>query len=228
MTLLNSNFEEWHAQNADKPYTDFPFSIKKMSASGCLFDFNKLNDVSKNVISKMSADEVYDRVLAYSEEFDPDFAKVLVAHPEKAKKTLAIGRGGKKPRKDFGLWSEVKGYMGFIFDECFKVEDSYPDSFAAEDIKTALAKFIETYDHNADANQWFDNVKAMAVELGYAADMKQYKQSPESFKGSVADICMFIRVAVTGKLNAPDLHSVMQILGKDRVTERIEKMINSL
>ena len=94
--------------------------------------------------------------------------------------------------------------------------------------KTRIGQFIETYDHNADANQWFDNVKAMAVELGYAADMKQYKQSPESFKGSVADICMFIRVAVTGKLNAPDLHSVMQILGKDRVTERIEKMINSL
>ena len=228
MTLLNSNFEEWHAANADKPYTDFPFNIKKMSASGCLFDFNKLYDVSKNVISKMTADEVYDRVLAYSKDFDPEFAAVLTAHPETAKKTLAIGRGGKKPRKDFGLWSDVKGYMGFIFDECFKIEDSYPENFAVEDIKKALAKFIEIYDENADSNQWFENVKAMAEGLGFAADMKLYKQSPESYKGSVADICMFLRVAVTGKLNAPDLQTVMQILGRDRVVARIENMINSL
>jgi len=228
MTLLNSNFEEWHAQNADKPYTDFPFNIKKMSASGCLFDFNKLNDVSKNVISRMTADEVYDKVLAYSKEFDPDFAKVLSDHPDEAKKTLAIGRGGKKPRKDFGLWSEVKDYMGFIFDECFAVVDEYPEGFAKEDIKAALTRFVETYDETADANRWFENVKVMAEELGYASDMKLYKQSPESYKGSVADICMFLRVAVTGKMNAPDMYSVMQILGKDRVVARIEKMINSL
>ena len=228
MTLLNSNFEEWHTQNPDKPYTEFPFNIKKMSASGCLFDFNKLNDVSKNVISRMTADKVYAKVLAYAKEFDTDFANVLEAQEDTAKKTLAIGRGGKKPRKDFGLWSEVKGYMGFMFDEYFAVEDAYPEKFEKEDIKKALKRYTEIYDESADQNAWFDGAKALADELGYASDMKLYKQSPENYKGSVADICMFIRVAVTGKLNSPDLYSVMQILGREKVLARIENMINSL
>ncbi len=228
MTLLNSNYEEWHAQNPDKPYTEFPFNIKKMSTSGCLFDFDKLNDVSKNVISRMNAADVTAKITEWAKEFDPDFGAALASDPVFAEKIFAIGRGGKKPRKDLATWADAKPYMGFFYDEFYKIEDAIPETFAKDDIKATLAKFTETYDPSDDMNVWFDKVKAIADSLGYASDMKAYKADPASFKGSVADISMFIRVAVTGKMNAPDLYTVMQILGTDKVTARIGSFAESL
>ena len=228
MTLLNSNYEEWHMQNADKPYTDFPFNIKKMSTSGCLFDFNKLNDVSKNVISRMTPEYVTEKVTEWALEFDPDFGTCLARDKEFTEKIFAIGRGGKKPRKDLATFADAKPYMGFFFDEFFKIEDAYDEKFAKADIIATLEKFSETYDYADDMNTWFDKVKAIADSLGFASDMKAYKADPTAFKGSVADISMFIRVAVTGKQNAPDLYTVIQILGKEKTLERINNMINSL
>ena len=228
MTLLNSNYEEWHAQNADKEYKDFPFNIKKMSVSGCLFDFGKLNDVSKNVISKMDASYVAEKVTAWALEFDPEFGKALASDKDFAEKIFAIGRGGKKPRKDLATWADAKPYMGFFYDEFFTIEEDYPESFAKEDIIATLEKFLESYDENDDMNTWFDKVKAIADSLGFSSDMKAYKQNPEAFKGSVADTSMFIRVAVTGKQNAPDLYTVMQIIGKDKTCERIRNMVSAL
>ncbi|MBE6701046.1 MAG: glutamate--tRNA ligase [Ruminococcaceae bacterium] len=228
MTLLNSNYEEWHMQNPDKHYKEFPFSAKKMSVSGCLFDYDKLNDVSKNVMSKMSAEDIYSKVTEWAEENDPEFALLLKTDSEYATKIFAIGRGGKKPRKDLATLKDAKGYMGFFYDELFEVVDEYPENFDRNDITSTLKKFLETYDENDDMNAWFEKVKAIAESLGYTSDMKAYKQNPEAFKGNVADISMFIRVAVTGKMNAPDLYTVMQIMGRDRVTKRIEKMILSI
>ena len=228
MTLLNSNYEEWHMQNADKPYTEFPFNIKKMSTSGCLFDFNKLNDVSKNVISRMTPEYVTEKITEWALEFDPDFGACLARDKAFTEKIFAIGRGGKKPRKDLATWADAKPYMGFFFDEFFTVEDQYPESFDKADIIATLEKFAETYDYADDMNTWFDKVKAIADSLGFASDMKAYKADPNAFKGSVADISMFIRVAVTGKQNAPDLYTVMQIIGKDKTATRIADMINAL
>ena len=228
MTLLNSNYEEWHMQNPDKPYTDFPFNIKKMSASGCLFDFNKLNDVSKNIISRMSADDVTDKVTAWALEFDAEFGEELARDREFTKQIFAIGRGGKKPRKDLATWADAKAYMGFFYDKFFTVEDEYADTFEVSDIVATLEKFADSYDESDDMNAWFDKVKAIADSLGYASDMKAYKADPTSFKGNVADISMFIRVAVTGKQNAPDLYTVMHILGKEKTLTRINNMIAKL
>ena len=225
MTLLNSNFEEWHTANPDKSYLDFPFSIKKMSTSGCLFDFGKLNDVSKNVISKMSADEVYDKTAEWAAEFDPEFAKTFTRDPEFTKSILAIGRGGKKPRKDITVWSGVKDYMGFFYDEFFKFEDEIPESFENSDIKSALKGFLETYDRSDDQNTWFEKIKKIAEENGFAPETKQYKAEPEKYKGHVGDISMFLRIAVTGKMNSPDMYAVMQILGEEKVRERINKLL---
>ena len=228
MTLLNSNYEEWHAKNTDKPYTAFPFSVKKMSVSGCLFDFNKLNDVSKNILSRMTAEEVYEKLAVWANEFDPEFGAVLAADKEKAVKILAIGRGGKKPRKDLATWADAKPYMGFFYDEFFKMEDGYAAGFDKDDIRKTLSSFLETYDYADDMNTWFGKVKAIAETLGFASDMKAYKANPEAFKGNVADISSFIRVAVTGKQNAPDLYTVMQIIGEENTRARIEKAIASL
>jgi len=228
MTLLNSNYEEWHMQNPDKPYTDFPFNIKKMSSSGCLFDFNKLNDVSKNIISRMDAKTVTQRVTEWANEYDPEFGTLLAKDPAYTEAIFAIGRGGKKPRKDLATWADAKPYMGFFFDELFTVEDQYAENFDRADIKTALSAFLTTYDAADDMNVWFEKIKAVAREIGYADDMKAYKADPSAFSGNVADVSMFLRVAVTGKLNSPDMYAVMQVLGDARVRTRIQNMIDSL
>ncbi|MEE0969427.1 MAG: glutamate--tRNA ligase, partial [Clostridia bacterium] len=146
----------------------------------------------------------------------------------KAIDILSIGRGGRKPRKDFAVWSEVKAYMGFFYDAFFEIYDEYPENFDKADIKKSLNAFLETYDTSDDMNTWFDKIKAIADKLGYASDMKAYKTNPDSYKGNVADISMFIRVAVTGKTNAPDLYTVMNILGKEKVEERITAMIERI
>ncbi len=228
MTLLNSNYEEWRMQNPDKSYKDFPFNIKKMSVSGCLFDFDKLNDVSKNVISRMSAEEVTKNVTEWALEYDRPFGILLSENKQKALAAFAIGRGGKKPRKDLATWRDAKPYMGFLFDEYFDMEASYPEKFPKEDILAVFDGFEATFDMSDDMNTWFDKIKAVAEACGYTTDMKAYKANPDAFKGNVADVSMFLRVAVTGKLNAPAMYSVMQILGKDKVFARIEEMRKSL
>ncbi len=228
LTVLNSNFEEWRLGNADKPYTDFKFNINKMSVSGCLFDIVKLGDVSKNVVSKMTAEQVYAQLLEWAKEYDTDFASKLEAQPEYAKAILSIGRGGKKPRKDFGRWDEVKEFVSFFYDDYYTVTDAIPDNFDKADVKAALSQFADTLDMNDDSNAWFEKIKAIAGSLGFATDMKQYKADPASFKGSVADISMFVRVAITGRMNAPDLYTVIQIIGYDRIVARVRNFAENL
>ncbi len=228
MTLLNSNYEEWHAQNPDKPYTEFPFNIKKMSSSGCLFDFGKLGDVSKNVISRMSAEQVTEAVTAWALAYDPEFGALLSRDPAYAQSIFAIGRGGKKPRKDLAVWKDARPYMGFFYDELFALTEQYPEQFDRADIKATIEGFIKVFDIADDMNTWFEKIKEIGAGLGYTADMKAYKADPTAFKGSVADISMFLRLAVTGKTNAPDLWTVMQILGYDRTVARLESMLASL
>lgn len=220
MTLLNSNYEEWRMANPDKSYTEFPFSIKKMSASGCLFDFNKLNDVAKNTVARMTAEEVYDSVLAWAREYDKDFAKNLESNPELAKSVLAIGRGGKKPRKDIGIWSEVKDYMGFFYDDYYKITDEFPTNIPEDERAKILADYAKSYSEEDDNNAWFEKVKAISEKYGYTSDMKAYKAAPSEFKGSVTDVSNLIRIAMTGRSNSPDLTAICKLLGKEKVCAR--------
>lgn len=228
MTLLNSNFEDWRRANPDKPWQDFDFSVKKMSISGCLFDSDKLTDVSKNVISRMSAAEVYDGALDWAKDFRPDFAALLEADRSYAESIFAIGRGGKKPRKDIAVWGDVPAYAGFFYDELFKSEDEYDERFDVSRIAAVLEDYLSVYDHGADRDTWFDTVKNCAARCGFCPDMKAYKADPDSYVGSVADVSSFIRIALTGKQNSPDLYDVMHILGEERSCARIKKMIASL
>ena len=228
MTLLNSNFEDWRRANADAPADTFKFSPKKLNPAGSLFDYAKLTDVSKNVICKMDAERVYTLLTEWAQEFDPEFGEKLSADPDFAKKILAIGRGGKKPRKDLAVWKDAKPYMGFFYDGFFKIEDEIDEKFDRADVKAVLTQFKETYDEADDMNTWFGKIQQISEGLGYTADMKAYKADPSAFKGNVGDVSMFLRIAVTGKLNSPDMYAVMQILGKDKVFERIDAMLETL
>ena len=199
-----------------------------MSSSGALFDMDKVLDISKNVNSRMTAEEVFDDVEKWAEEYDPEFASELKAAPDYAKEILAIGRGGKKPRKDIAVWSGVKDYMGFFYDKYFVPAHSLPENISAEDAVVILEKYPEIYDENDEQDVWFNKIKELASSLGYAADMKEYKKNPENFKGSVADIAMILRIAVTGKTVSPDTYAVMKILGAKKVDERINAACKSI
>ncbi|MBQ6852520.1 MAG: glutamate--tRNA ligase [Oscillospiraceae bacterium] len=227
MTLLNSNYEDWRRANPNAPAAEFKFSPKKLNPAGNLFDYAKLTDVSKNEIAKMDADQVYKLLVEWAEDFDPDFASKLKADPAYATSILAIGRGGKKPRKDLSTWKEAKPYMGFFYDDYLE-EPVFDEKFSKETVITALTKFLEKFDIADDSGVWFEKVKEITEELGFTSDMKAYKADPSAFPGTVADVSTFIRQAVTGKTNSPDLYTVMQILGFDRTVSRIRTVIEKL
>ena len=227
-TLINSNFEEWRRANPKENLFAFPFNLKKMSPSGCLFDLVKLNDVSKNVISVMTAEAVYNYIANWAEKFDEDFFKVFTQDPDRSKAMVNIDRESPKPRKDIAKWSEVKEYFAYMFDAYFTPDFDLPENIAKEDAKAILEMYKGAYDDGDDKDMWFQRIKDMCEPLGFTPNVKEYKQNPDGWKGHVGDVSMFIRVAVTGKLNSPDMYAVMQILGRDKVNERIDAMLNTL
>ena len=227
MTVLNSNFEDWRRANPDADMDTFPFSPKKLNPAGSLFDYAKLIDVSKNVISRMTAEDVYRQLTEWALEFQPDFGEKLAQDPDYAKAILAIGRGGKKPRKDLATWKDARDYMGFFYDDYLE-SPVFDQKFSRETIADVLTRFLEGFDPADDSAVWFDKVKAITEAIGFTTDMKAYKLDPAAFPGTVADVSTFIRLAVTGKTNSPDLYTVMQLLGPDRTVERIRKALEIL
>ncbi len=227
MTVLNSNFEDWRRADPNADLESFKFSPKKLNPAGSLFDYAKLVDVSKNVISRMDADTVYALLTEWANEFDPDFGAKLSADADFATAILAIGRGGKKPRKDLATWKDAKDYMGFFYDE-YLDQPVFDEKFSAATINDVLERFLTAFDIADDATVWFDKVKAITEAIGFTTDMKAYKADPSAFPGTVADVSAIIRMAVTGKTNSPDLYSVMQILGTDRTAQRIRAAADSL
>ena len=227
MTILNSNFEDWRRANPDADIEDFKFSPKKLNPAGSLFDYAKLVDVSKNVISRMDAETVCTLLTQWAEEFDPDFGAKLSADPAYAQQILAIGRGGKKPRKDLATWKDAKDYMGFFYDEYLQAP-VFDEKFDKAVVADALTRFLEKFDIADDSNTWFAKVKEITEDMGFTTDMKAYKADPAAYKGTVADVSTFIRQAVTGKTNSPDLYTVMQILGYDRTVARIKAVMENL
>ena len=227
MTVLNSNFEDWRRANPDADIESFKFSPKKLNPAGSLFDYAKLVDVSKNVISRMTAEDVYAQLLEWAKEFDTDFAAKLEADPDYAKRILAIGRGDKKPRKDLAVWKDAKPYMGFFYDEYLEAP-VWDEKFSKAVIRDVLERFLSVYDFADDSAAWFAKVKEITEAIGFTTDMKAYKADPAAFPGTVADVSTFLRQAVTGKTDSPDLYTIMQILGYDRTVARIRDCISQL
>ena len=227
MTVLNSNFEDWRRANPTEDVDKFAFSPKKLNPAGSLFDYAKLTDVSKNVIARMDAEKVYELLTEWAKEFDADFYEKLSANADFAKAILAIGRGGKKPRKDLAVWKDAKDYMGFFYEEYLQ-KPVFDEKFDKAVILAALEKFLENFNIADDSAVWFDKVKAITEALGFTADMKAYKANPDAYPGTVADVSTFIRQAVTGKTNSPDLYTVMQILGYEKTIARIQAVIDDL
>ena len=225
LTIANSNFEGWMDANPDASIYDFKFDFTKMSASGSLFDIEKLYNISKNHISRMKASDVYDEVVKYYEEFDPDFAKLISDNKEYTTNILNIEREQKKPRKDYACWSDVKPSIYYMFDELFNPSEyEWMNITDKEEIKNILNTYVEVYSVDDDKDTWFNKIKEVSEQLGYAGNMKDYKENPDAYKGNVADVSTVIRVALTSKSQTPDLYEIMKLLGKDRIQERINNL----
>ena len=228
MTIAASDFEDWRRANPDESYKKFKFNLKKMSVSGALFDENKLLDVSKNMVAKMSSDTVYQKLTAWAKEFDGEFYNILTANPEYSKSVLAIDRDNvAKPRKDIAKWSEAKDYFSYLFTPLYTPCLELPENITAEDAKLFLNEYITAYDPQDDRQAWFDKIKAIAPTIDFAAETKEYKANPDAYKGHAGDLSTVLRIAITGRRNTPDLCSIMQVLGKDECKKRISFAINN-
>ena len=225
MNIANSNFEMWRKQNPDKDMMkDFEFHLNKMGVSGALFDMVKLLDVAKGVISKFTAQEVYDFSYAWAEKFDPEL-KEMLDDKEYSLKVLGIERGNVKPRKDIAKWSDVKNIIYYMYPEKFakNTEFEYQKITDEDEIKKIISEYVNNYfDINDDKQTWFNKMKDLSEKLGYAREVKQYKAEPEKYKGHVGDISTVIRVTLTGRSNTPDLYEIIEVLGEEEVKNRLE------
>ncbi len=226
MTIINSNYEEWHTANPDKTYLDFTYSPKKMSSSGgALYDLEKLNNISKNIISKFKADYLYEELSKWAKEYDNEFYEIITKYKEYTINILNIEREQKKPRKDYENYSSIKGLIWYMYDEYFNNDERTYDYQTITDkteIKLILNTYFDKYFDVSDKDVWFDKIKALCDELGYASNMKDYKENPDKYKGNVADVSTVIRVAITTSSQTPDLYELLKLLGKERCLKRID------
>ncbi len=226
MTIANSNFEEWLNKNPDGKLDDFKMEFSKMSESGTLFDVEKLFNITKNYISRMTAEELYDEALPWMEEFDKELYDLMVKYPEYTKQIFSIERYQEKPRKDYSSFSDIRNGIWYMYDELFKdLTYEYQKVIALDEIKLILnTYFTKYYDANDDKDTWFNKIKLLSDELGYASNMKDYKNNPDNYKGNVADISTVIRVSITTKSQTPDLYEILKLLGINRNMEIINKI----
>ena len=225
LTLANSNFEDWRRANAEAALDDFPFNLKKMSASGALFDLAKLNDVSKNVICRFSAEKVYADVLAWAKDYDEELYHLLAADKDFSVQMFNIDRGGKKPRKDIAKWEDVKAYYAYFFRATYQNDYDIPENIAPADAAAIVKAYKAVYSAADDKDSWFQKIKDLCEPLGFTPNVKEYKQNPEAFKGHVGDVSGIIRIAATGRRNTPDLCSILALLGEEEVGSRFEAFI---
>ncbi len=228
MILLNSDYEEWRLANPDTPLEDFPVHLDKMATSGALFDMVKLEDVSKETLVRLDEATIADFVIAWAEKYQPDVASVIAPQRDDFVKLLAIGRDGKKPRKDLMNAEQIVQFTKYFFDEWFTQEDALPENIPAEEAAAILEDYLATYDHTDDNEIWFGKIRTITEERGYAVRPKDYKKNPDAYKGHVGDVSTVVRLAITGRRNSPDIWAIQQVLGEEKTIARVKRMIASL
>lgn len=228
MILLNSDYEEWRLANPETPLEDFPVHLDKMATSGALFDMVKLEDVCKETLVHLSEETIADFVLAWAEKYHQDIYEVIAPQRDDFVKLLAIGRDGKKPRKDLVNAEQIVGFTKYFFDAWFVQEDALPDNISADEAVAILNDYLATYDHNDDNETWFGKIRAITEARGYAVRPKDYKKNPDAYKGHVGDVSTVMRLAITGRRNSPDVWAIQQVLGEEKTVARVKAFIAQL
>lgn len=226
MTLANSNFEDWRRMNKTEPIEKFPFNLKKMSVSGALFDIVKLTDVSKNVISVMPAEKVFELAYAWAKEYQPQLAELFAQDEAKATAILNIDREGKKPRKDIAKWSDVLDYVSYMYDKTFVPNYELNGNATPSLAVKVIEEYLKVVNLDDDKDAWFGRMKEVCPLVGCTPNVKEYKAEPEKFEGHVGDVSTIIRVALTGRTNTPDLFAITALLGEDTVKARLNSALN--
>lgn len=229
LNIINSSYETWRAENPNEDYHNFEVALEKMSKSGALFDMMKFIDVSKDVICKFSPERIYDEYTTWAKEYDEEMYKLVSENKELALKFFNIDKDGPKPRKDFAKWDDVKEKVFYYFDELFSRETSenveLPKNMELDEAKRIIEAYREAYNFNTDKDTWFEELKAVGLELGYCANRKDFKANPDAYKGMIADVAGAVRAAITHRSNTPDLYTIMQIMGEEKVRERFKKFL---
>lgn len=233
LNLVNSGFEDWRRENPKANWHEFPVKLENMSVSGSLFDIVKLTDISKEIIAAMTAEEVYEKTLIWSKEYDKEIHSLLESNREYGIKMLNIERDSAKPRKDFGKWSDVKSSVFYFFDSLFEkdlneIGRTFAENLKNEEIIRVLNAYIEVYNENDTKDEWFERIKLLCEGLGYAANMKTYKKEPDAYKGHIGDVTGIIRIALANRKNTPDMYEIMQVMGRKMTINRLLGCVNTL
>lgn len=227
-TIINSNFEAWLDANPGASIDQFKFDFKKVGSSGgAIYDMEKLTNISKNYLSRLKAADLYDRILNWAKTYDTDFESLISKYKDYTINILNIEREQKKPRKDFAKYSDVSNSIWYMYDELFDNKElsyDFKNITDKDEIKNILSTYIDKYYSESDDKEtWFNKIKSLCDDLGYASDMKAYKENPNNFKGNVADVSTVIRVALTTSSMTPDLYELLRLIGKDRILKRFSK-----
>jgi len=229
LNLIDSDFEEWRTKHPDTDNKEFPVTLEHLKGSaGPLLDMVKLQDIAKNCIGKLSADEVYNQSLEWAKKYDPELARMLEDDPDYAKSIFSIERGSEKPRKDIARWSDVQHHIEYFFDDTFNSSEiNYSEllpNISHQEIEKIIDTFLSMYDEKDKKDEWFEKIKQTASSAGYAENVKSFKKSPEKYKGHVGDVAMVLRVLLTGRRETPELFYIMKTLGTDRIKKRLKKI----
>ena len=230
LNIVNSSYEEWRAENPIADYHEFHVALEKMSKSGALFDLVKLNDVSKDVIARMPADKVYEQYAAWAKQYDEEMYNLVTSNESMAREIFNIDKEGPKPRKDFAKWDEVKDKIFYFFDELFYNETAeqveLPKTLLLENAKAIIEEYAKKFTFNIGSQEnWFEELKVIGAELGYCANRKEFKANPEAYKGMISDVAGAVRSALSHRTNTPDLYTIMQIIGEEKVRERFNRFL---
>ena len=227
LNIMNSNFSDWRIQNPDKQYSEFELKLEKFNKAGALFDMVKLEAVCKDYVARLSAEEVYEKIFHWAQKNDQDLVKRMEDSREYCINILNIEREGDQIRKDIVKWEDVYNQFNIFFDDMFEELDrvEFPENVNREDVKIIIEKFLQSYDSNDNVDEWFSKIKKIGNELGYTSDYKAYKENPNKFKGKVGDVAMVIRIALTKRSKTPDLYQVMQVMGEEKVRQRLDKFV---
>lgn len=221
MTVLNSNFEEWRAEHPDSSIDDFEFTLEKMSNSGALFDIMKFDDISRELIFKMSPEDIYEKMSDWLKEYDPEFYGLFTRDKELTCKAINVGRDAARPRKDLTNWKQARQFLSIYYDESLKQEAPFPENVSDADRAEIIDRYLNGYDHADDNSAWFNKIREITADMGYAVKPKDFKKNPDMYKGSITDVSNVIRVAITGRTNSPDLWEICHIIGEDAMRRRV-------
>lgn len=232
LNLINSDYEKWKAENPSEPYSRFVINPAKMSVSGALFDINKLDDISKNVIASYSAGQVYNDTLRWAGTYDRELFELMKRYPEYTLNILDIERVSDKPGKNFAKWADIKPNIGYFYDELFNklTEGSwnFPAATGLEDIGHIISSYMDIYNPSDEKPVWFEKIRCLSEKIGYARDIKAFKRNPEAYKGHVGDVTAVLRIALTGRAATPDLYEIMRAMGRERLLDRLSRYLKAM